>query len=259
MKKLLQSLILAGVVAAPAALADNHTSPHTVTGNLAFVTDYAFRGISQTDATAAIQGGFDYAHSSGFYAGVWGSNVDAAFLGGANIEMDVYGGYNWAFAPDWSLNAGLLQYYYPSGDYANAISGDRDSLNTTEAYAGVTWKWVNVKYSYSLTDYFGLNLGTSGPANVTGDTDGTSYLELNVSVPLPMDVTLGLHYATTEVKNSSVYDYDDWKVSLTKPVLGFNLGLSYVGTKVEDIAPGVPAYADHLADDRVVLSIGKTF
>ncbi|MEQ1593317.1 MAG: TorF family putative porin [Thiobacillaceae bacterium] len=257
MKKLAYVLMLAGMVSVSGVVMAEEASPHTVTGNLNFVTDYAFRGISQTDATPAIQGGFDYAHSSGFYLGTWASNVDANFLAGANIEIDVYGGYNWAVTPDVALNVGLLEYYYPSGSLPTATGSD--SINTTEAYAGVTWKWINVKYSYSLTDYFGLNANTVGAPLVTGDTDGTGYLEVNASVPLPYDVTLALHYGDTAIKNSSVYDYSDWKIGVTKPILGFNVGVAYVATDVNEISPGVPAYPKHLADDRWILSIGKTF
>ena len=66
---ILTSLAAAGLLAATGAAAD-------ITGNVGLTTDYVFRGISQTDEKPAIQGGLDYAHSSGAYAGVWASNVD---------------------------------------------------------------------------------------------------------------------------------------------------------------------------------------
>ncbi|MDD3529832.1 MAG: TorF family putative porin, partial [Gallionellaceae bacterium] len=72
MNKLVTVLALCGLstLSLPVLAEDG---PHSITGNLAFVSDYAFRGISQTDEDPAIQGGFDYAHASGFYLGVWGS------------------------------------------------------------------------------------------------------------------------------------------------------------------------------------------
>jgi len=74
--KLLNSLILAALAVPSLAMAaDAPASPHTVTANVGLTSDYIFRGISQTSGNPAIQGGIDYAHSSGFYAGVWGSNI----------------------------------------------------------------------------------------------------------------------------------------------------------------------------------------
>src|SRR5262245_6966550 len=82
---------LASAQAAPAAAP---ASPHTFTGNMAIVSDYRFRGISQTFKQPALQGGLDYSHSSGFYVGNWNSNIDegAGFPSG-NLEMDFYGGW----------------------------------------------------------------------------------------------------------------------------------------------------------------------
>src|SRR2546428_12277993 len=62
----------ATVAAAPAEPA----SPHTLSSNIGFFSDYVFRGISYTRERGAVQGGFDYSHSSGIYLGVWASNVN---------------------------------------------------------------------------------------------------------------------------------------------------------------------------------------
>ena len=63
-------------------------SPHSLTGNLGIFSSYRFRGIDQTFGKPALQGGIDYAHSSGFYVGNWNSNVSsgAGFPDG-NLEM----------------------------------------------------------------------------------------------------------------------------------------------------------------------------
>ena len=65
--------------AAPAAEAK---SPHTIAGNLTLITDYRFRGISQTFMKPAIQGGIDYSHASGFYLGNWNSNESSDTFNG---------------------------------------------------------------------------------------------------------------------------------------------------------------------------------
>ena len=97
MKKSLITLALVSAFAAPVfAQSANPSkdevapaSPHTLTANVGLFSDYRFRGISQTATRPALQGGFDYAHSSGFYVGNWNSNVDAsAGYPDGNLEMD---------------------------------------------------------------------------------------------------------------------------------------------------------------------------
>ena len=253
MKKIVSALMLAGMVSAPAVVMAAETSPHTVTGNVGFASDYRFRGISQTYEDPAIQGGFDYAHSSGFYLGTWGSNVESLSLNGANMEWDVYGGYTFSVG-DVAVNVGGLYYWYPS-QTNNAVD-----IDTFELYAGATWKWLNVKYSHSTTELFGIV-----------DSENSGYLEANVNVPLPADVTLGLHYGYQGVAGSiSGVDndsYSDWKISVSKPILGFNVSLAYVDTDVEssnvtwgyNTAVTKGTDVEDLADGTVVLTVGKTF
>src|SRR5947209_8402890 len=108
MRKSILTLAVASAVAAPgfvyaqaAAPAAAPASPHTLTANAAFVTDYRFRGISQTFKLPAVQAGFDYSHSSGFYLGTWGSNVSGnQYPNGNSMEMDLYGGYKFEPAKD---------------------------------------------------------------------------------------------------------------------------------------------------------------
>lgn len=227
MKKLVHALVLTGLLGAPAlAMAD-------VSGNLGLFSDYRFRGVSQTSEGPAVQGGFDYSHESGLYVGTWASNVDFA----GSLEIDVYGGYNHAVNDDLSFNVGALYYAYPSH---STPAGEMDP-NTLELYAGGTWKWLNVKYSHSVTDTFAI-----GEKN-------SYYLEGNVSVPLPYDISLGLHYGYSKFKGMAAGeddDYSDWKIGVSKDVAGFTLGLAYVETDIDD--------AD-IADGTAVVSISKTF
>ena len=104
MKKVsISSLIAAGLLAT--------TAQAEITANVALSTDYMYRGISQTDSTPALSGGFDYSHESGFYAGLWASNVDSAFYSGANIEIDTYFGYGGG-NENWAYDVGFLCYFY---------------------------------------------------------------------------------------------------------------------------------------------------
>lgn len=236
MKKLSSLLILSGLISVP-ALAEE--SPHTITGNLGIYSDYAFRGVSQTAEEPALQGGFDYAHSSGFYLGTWASNVTEAFLNGANLEWDFYGGYSGKVNDDLSYNVGLLKYYYP-GQTAGL------DINTLEAYAGVTYKWFGLKASYSLDDYFGF-----------ANSDGTVYWDASFNYELPGGVMLGLHYGVTAGQGAQV-DYDDWKIGVSKTINGFTLGLAYVDTDLTNAQQG-PVKGKDVKDERFILSVSKTF
>src|SRR5687768_17557552 len=102
------AMAIPGVAAAQAAA----SSPHTVAGNATLATDYRFRGLTQTFEEPAFQGGVDYTHSSGFYAGNWNSNISDTFYAGAPLEMDFYAGYKPSFGAI-TGDVGVLYYYYP--------------------------------------------------------------------------------------------------------------------------------------------------
>src|SRR3954465_15870571 len=123
MRKSILALSIATALTAPALVSAQTTPaaappPSPVTGNMALVSEYRFRGIDQTFGKPAIQGGVDYSHESGIYLGNWNSNVNqgAGFPGG-NIEMDFYGGYKHAFG-DFGIDVGAIYYYYPGSDAA---------------------------------------------------------------------------------------------------------------------------------------------
>src|SRR4029077_16195378 len=103
---------------------------------------------SQTFMQPAIQGGFDYAHSSGLYVGNWNSNVSETLYGGASIEMDFYGGWKKSFG-DFGLDVGAIYYYSPRAD-----SPPLGKIDNTEIYIGGSWKWLSAKYYYAVSDFF---------------------------------------------------------------------------------------------------------
>ena len=222
---------LATIAAAGAA----HAGDGPFTANVGLVSDYAYRGWSQTDERPALQGGFDYAHDSGLYAGVWGSNV--SWLSDSNpnvhnsLELDLYGGYK-GTAGAIGYDVGLLQYYYP-GSYPKGFN----SPNTLEGYVGLSWEFLSFKYSYAFTDLFGYD-----------KSDGSQYYDLGAAVDVGGGFTLAAHVGYSDIKGQD--DYTDWKLGVTKEFGGFNFGLHYVDTDVNN--------AD-LADERVILSIAKSF
>lgn len=253
--------------AAPAAQeAAAPAGPHTFTGNMTIASDYRFRGISQTYKGPAIQGGVDYSHESGLYLGNWNSNVSSAvYTGGAGIEMDFYGGYKKAFG-DFGLDVGYLFYYYPSAAYLDK------KFNNQEVYVAGSWKFVSLKYSRAISDYFGLNSEqTKGGYFVNKDTGaflgdnggskGSSYTDLTVAYPLTEKLTLNAHVGRALVKNYGELSYTDWKLGANYDLAGWSLGANYVATnaKKEWYYTGGSKGNKETGTGTVVLSLGKTF
>jgi len=220
--------VAALLAAAPVVAADapaKEESPWTVTSNIALTNAYFFRSLQYTRERPAVQGGFDITHSSGFYAGTWASNVDSAAFPDANVEVDLYGGYAKQLG-DFLVDGGVLQFIYPGGKNAN----------TTELYIGATWKWLNVKYSHSVTDYFGYTRAVNLPGVVDGslsavpdpgnpanfvvgpgaDTKNSGYIELNANYEVLPSWVLNAHVGHQNVNNLSVCSYTDYRGGVTK-------------------------------------------
>lgn len=163
-KRLALTAVLATGVSAP-AFAD-------VTGNVGVFSEYMFRGVAQTTG-AAIQGGLDYSHSSGFYAGLWGSNVNIVAGGGteASNELDVYGGFI-IKAGDLAIDIGGIGYVYSEDKEDNT----KKDLDFAEGYLGLAFGPVAVKGYYS-PDYAGL-----GKESIYGTATITLALNDSVSV-----------------------------------------------------------------------------
>lgn len=210
----------------------------TFSGNVALTTDYVYRGISQTDEGAAIQGGFDLEHDSGFYAGVWASNLD--FGDDADIEIDYYAGFGGEFSNKVGYDLGVLYYSYPDSDAADA--GDYDF---TEVYGSLSYDFGPAAVTGGLAysgDFFGS----------TGDS---LYATVDVDVPLPNDFALGLHYGNQDIDD--VDDYNEWNIGLSKSLSGFDFALTYHDTDIDENDANAAA-TEKLSDDRFVFTISKS-
>lgn len=207
-----------------------------LSGNVAFASNYMFRGISQTNNTAAIQGGLEFS-MMGIYAGMWGSNVDFHTPGDGSMEFDVYGGYKYKLTKDAGLDMGVIGYNYPG-----ASSGLH--YDYTEFYAGGHYRWVSFKDYYSY-DY-------------AGGTGNSNYLDLNVDYPLPYGLVLGLHAGRQYLGQnyrSDIPDYNDYSIGVSAhSSSGFGFSLKYTNTNI----------ANHYCPsdtctDKLVASISKSF
>ena len=178
-----------------------------ISANVALTSDYVWRGTSQTDSGPAIQGGFDYAHESGIYLGVWGSNVD--FDDDANIEIDLYGGFSKELANGFSYDLGVIHYDYPG----------QDSSDFYEIYLGLGYGFMSAKVSHD-------------PEN-----DNT-YWEAGADFELPEGFGLGLHLGYNDPDSGD--EVTDWKIGVSKSFLGLDFELAYTDTDTsgDDLSVG---------------------
>ena len=256
--------VLSALSFAHVAQAEEAKSPWAVTTNVGFVSDYYARGISQTWHKPAVQGGLDITHSSGFFGGVWGSNVSPNTYPDATAEVDVYGGYNGSvpWVEGLGYTVGLIGYIYPGGSWKKyTITGSTpagikqtpqgDRWDTYEANFGLSYGWLSGKVSVTLSDWYGAERKTGWD----GSTKGTTYVELNANYPLPWwGLTLVGHVGqlnvagmldtrytaingqnpSTSLTMASSPDNTDYKVGFSKAFSianseGWNAGLYYVG------------------------------
>lgn len=227
----LKHLLLASVAlaAAPVAASAQDAPSFDVSYNIGVTNDYVWRGISQSNADAAIQGGIDVSYGS-FYAGTWASNVD--FGSDANYEWDVYAG----FKPELgglTFDFGVLAYLYP----------EEDDLNIVEFKAATT------------LDLGGLSVTPAVfySPDVLGET--TWYSEVAATAPLEGAALGPFSFSLTGAIGNYSYEnsgsYVNWRVGLNAATEnGFSLDLGYTDTDVD---------GNDLADGRFVALAKFTF
>ena len=208
--------------------------------NVSVTSDYRYRGISQTRLKPALQGGVDYAHSSGFYVGAWGSTIkwisDAG--GDADVEIDTYAGYKTEVGGGVTVDVGFLRYNYPGNDLAV-------SANTNELYGAVSYGPATLKYSHSISNLFG-----------NADSKNSSYLELAATFDVGGGFTLTPHIGHQKVKNNSVFSYTDYSLTVNKDWSGFTFGAGFVATNTDNYIGGK---GKDLGKNGVVVSVKKVF
>jgi uncharacterized protein (TIGR02001 family) len=278
---------------APAPAPEPEKSP--ITANVTVVNDYRYRGISQSNFKPAIQGGFDYAHESGFYIGNWNSSISWISDGNSNngvisgrnagstavsapVEMDFYAGFKKELiGAGFASDIGVLQYYYPSsGNYNSA--GYFVNPNTTEIYVAQNFTFGAltgfVKLSYAVSTLFGNpnSQGSYYPDLTLNYDTGIWGLTLNGHVGyqyIAGNYKTGAYYYnnTNVIPNgtslNSVLGYTDWKLGVTKDFGGgLSLAVSYVDTNAKTVQ-GYPAYASpqgkNLGRAGGLVSLTKTF
>lgn len=214
-----------------AAPATAPASPYTLTGNVAVVSDYRFRGITNTARKPALQAGIDLAHASGFYGGLWASNVgNAAYNNTDGFEVDAYAGYRYALTEALQVDAGLYTYWYPGAvvHFTSGLSGRTTDVeyHTRELRLALNygaWSmagWVSVGrywFGYFATDAQGDPV----------DVRGSNYLEVNWNPELGDGYTLNLHAGRQQLSGLHDANFEDVRVGVTKVFDGqWQLGLA---------------------------------
>lgn len=237
---LLSTLALSGGVFAQAAAPAAPEPDYTLSFNVGAVTDYRYRGVSQTRKKPALQGGADFSHKSGFYLGTWLSTIKWIKDGGgdAPIEWDIYGGYKGTAGPI-GYDVGLLRYQYPSHDLAI-------SPNTTELYVAGTYGPATLKYSHATTNLFGF-----------ANSKRSGYLDLSATFDLGNGWSITPHIGHQKVRNNSPFSYTDYSLTVGKDLgNGLSASAGLVGTDNDNyIGPN----GKNLGNGTVVLGVKYSF
>lgn len=253
---MIHSCLIAASLSLPAqepAAAPAEKPSVTYSSSLGIVSNYVFRGLTQTATQPALQGGVTATLDCNFYVGAWGSNVswisDAYPGTSSSLELDIFAGYKHALCEGVDYDIGLLRYQYP-GDFGGVATEPQ----TTELYGALTWKMLTLKTSVSLGDTFGVD-----------NSSGTWYADLSGNFQLPKDFALGLHVGHQEyagsiggTSNDSLYSYSDYSATLSHPIgQGFTLGFTFSHADTEDA--GYTLLGDNIGETQYVFSLVKSF
>ncbi|SEN55749.1 conserved hypothetical protein [Sphingomonas gellani] len=254
--------------------------PITVSGSVGLVSDYRFRGVSQTDEEMAVQGGLTIAHESGFYIGTWASNLSGwGTFGGANMELDLIGGYKTPIGGGGTLDVGLTWYVYPGGadktDFAEPyvkLSGTTGPLNLTAGVAYAPKQQALGRWYYSGAS------AAAGTYDDPGDKEDNLYLWGDANAGIPgtgltakahigySDGNRGLGPNGTSVAPTG--KYWDWMLGADYAIKGtpLTVGVAYVDTDISrrESAYLLPNFAStkdggSIAGSQVVFALSAAF
>lgn len=222
--KMTQKMVLAALALSGAAFAQTKAPEpdYTLSYNIGVVTDYRYRGISQSRREPALQGGADFVHKNGFYLGTWASTItwikDSTVAPNSSkgaVEIDVYGGYKGSINDTFSYDVGGLQYWY-AGNNLGDTPGFANA-NTFELYGALTASIFTAKYSHSLTNLFG-----------TPNSKSSGYLDLSANFDLGSGWSVVPHLGNQHIRNFG--SYMDYSLTLAKDIDGLVLSAAAVGT-----------------------------
>lgn len=217
--------ILATAAATPLSI-QTASAAWNSSANISLATEQSFRGRSQTNEKAALYGSLDVGHSSGFYAGVWGSN--RSYAGG--LELDLYAG----FAKN-GFNVGYVQYVYPN---ANSDNGFDEKPDFGELY---------IKYSIA-----GFTFGAAFSPDWFGESGDAQNFSVDWGRELRPGLSLGLHIGTNRFDDIEDFDHEDYAVTLTQKLNdNYSVFGQFTGTNLEG--------RDDTQDGRFILGVKAAY
>jgi uncharacterized protein (TIGR02001 family) len=247
----LSALALAAA-AAPALAQDAPASDLTVTGGATVVSDYRFRGISQTYKQFAVQGTFTVAHSSGFYATVWGSSVDDYIANGSDQEIDLIAGYKHAFGAA-TLDVGVLYYYYPgsggvTSDFFEPYASVSGALGPVTAKLSAAYAPKQRALGFQDTNLDGV-----------ADREDNLYVAGDLSAgipntPISVSAHVGHTFGPSFITPNFSDEYTDWSVGASYTWKNLTFGVSYVDTDKDSFVG-----TRNITKSGVVGSVGVAF
>lgn len=275
---------LAGLAAAPAYAQSEADAPEAkpavvVSGSATLTSDYRFRGVSQTDENLAVQGGITISHESGFYVGAWGANLSAwGTFGGANMELDLIGGYKAQLSDNVTLDTGLTWYMYPGGADKSDFAEPYVKLTGTTGPAAVTAGVAYAPKQEALGRwYFTGADAVAGVYNDAGDKEDNLYLWGDAAVGIAgTPITAKAHIGHSSGNDglgpngtsvTPTGSYWDWSIGADATWKNLTLNVSYVDTditaaKAAYLQPGFSKGLDgtgSIADGAVVASLTAAF
>jgi uncharacterized protein (TIGR02001 family) len=249
-RSLLAATVLAGSVfaAVPAFAQDEESEASglglSVSGNVAVVSDYRFRGVSLSGGDPAVQGGMTVSHDSGFYFGTWGSSIDD---GGTDtygeMELDLFAGWTGQVAEGVTFDVGLLLYAYPTNefgpvDYWEPYASISGSLGPVTAKLGAAYAWEQDGLGGNDNLYIYTRLDTGIP-----NTPISAFAQLGYT-----DGVLAPPLLAGTLDDSGF----DWQVGASATVLEhLTVGVSYVGTE----GPSIDGFTDDTVVGTLTLAI----
>ena len=240
-------LFLLFTIHTPSVFADAHT-PHSFSANVTLTSDYVYRGVTQTNEGPALQGGFDYSHASGFYLGVWASNLEFNGEDTTNdpsLEIDVYGGMSGEFQNGLGWDVGALYYIYP--DQNEDTANDYDFL---ELYGSLSYTWDT---EYQPT----ADIGVAYSPDFYGEDDTGIWVHggLGFSIPDMVDPYVQVGYQDVDGdKSTDGFDYTYYAIGVSKTIDILTFDLSW-----QDSDSPVCDGGDDDFCEAVVFSISSSF
>lgn len=252
MKALSRAVFVFGKICALAALLGNGAqaaptaSAWQSSGNLTYISDYLFRGISQTNEGLALQGSLTLANTDGWYVSSWASNIR---FGEGSLELDLLAGRKWALHEDMTLDFGVMQYRYPQGH--NSSNG----FNYWEAYSKLgIGQWT---FGLALTDnYFARGVGKFVYLSADWQQALTDSVQLQAHAGLNRFAS-ATEFSTFLGSATTSSSYRDWSLMVQAQWLQLDWAVGIAGTDVS--AQACPALCDALYDERVLLRLSRNF